>query len=71
MADQSLRVPVWCPLCSCIMKGKSTNSFMDFGVCINCKIFFIEGREARWKSGWRPSTQEVDDYVKALYRSET
>jgi hypothetical protein len=59
MPDNSLKVPCWCPQCQGPMKGKSTNSFYDFGVCIVCFIEFIEGREQRWKDGWRPSTEEL------------
>ena len=57
-----LRVPCWCPLCQGPMKGKSTQTFYDHGVCVLCFIFFIEGREARWKSGWRPSSEELEAY---------
>lgn len=55
-----LRVPTWCPICQGLMKGRSTSTFYDFGACVNCFIFFIEGREERWKSGWRPSLQEIE-----------
>lgn len=56
---EDLRVPCFCPICGGIMKGKSTNSFYDFGCCIDCKIFFIEGREQRWRDGWRPSDDDL------------
>jgi hypothetical protein len=60
MPDQSLRVPVWCPLCSGLMKGRSTLTFYDWGVCVGCHIEFVDGREERWKEGWRPSKEEVE-----------
>lgn len=66
---RSLRVPIFCPQCSQLMKGKSTNSYFDFGVCVGCKIQFIEGREAKWKDGWRPSEQEVEAYKASLSSS--
>jgi len=66
---RSLRVPVWCPLCSSLMKGKSTNSFYSYGVCMHCQIQFIEGREEKWKSGWRPSEQEVEAFKQSLSSS--
>lgn len=59
----SLRVPCWCPQCGMSMKGKSTQTFYNFGVCINCFIHFIEGREQRWKDGWRPSSEEMKAYL--------
>ena len=67
MPDESLRVPSWCPLCQNIMKGsKSNNTFYNFGCCVGCFIEFIEGREERWKSGWRPSSEQILQYLKRL-----
>jgi hypothetical protein len=66
MPDETLRVPVWCPICSSLMKGKSTQSYYDFGCCISCKIQWIEGRENRWKSGWRPSEKELSEFMNSL-----
>ena len=64
--DESLRVPVWCPLCHDIMKGTKSNiTYYNYGCCVNCFIQFIEGREMRWKSGWRPTKEEVDKYIEA------
>lgn len=61
-----LRVPAFCPLCQKIMKGRSTFSFYSHGVCVNCSIYFVEGREKRWESGWRPSTEEMKIYESSL-----
>jgi hypothetical protein len=49
------------------MKGhKSTMSFYDFGVCMNCFIEFIEFREQRWKDGWRPSPEQLKAYSEKI-----
>jgi hypothetical protein len=45
------------------MKGKSTQTYYKFGVCVNCFIAFIEHREERWISGWRPSSEEIKAFV--------
>jgi hypothetical protein len=55
------RVPLFCPLCEFFMKGASTKSFYDWGVCSLCHIDFIEGREDRWKTGWRPTLEQIAD----------
>lgn len=64
MPDESLRVPIFCPICSGLMKGnKSTYSFYSYNCCYDCVIFWLEDRpEAikRWKDGWRPSVEEID-----------
>jgi hypothetical protein len=58
------RVPGFCPICGGLMRGNSsTRTWYDWGCCIGCFIQFIEGREPRWKSGWRPSQEEVKAYI--------
>ena len=69
MPDASLRVPVWCPVCQSLMKGKSTNTFYSWGCCVHCHIQFVESREERWKSGWRPSTEEIEKLIEELNSS--
>jgi hypothetical protein len=66
LSNNEFRVPTFCPLCGMLMKGKSTNTFYDCGVCVSCAIQFVEGREERWRNGWRPSGQELSDYVESL-----
>ena len=58
----SLRVPAWCPQCESLMKGRSTRTYYDWGVCVSCYIEFVEDREERWKSGWRPTAEQVKNF---------
>lgn len=44
------------------MKGRSTGTFYSYGCCIECFIEFVEGREARWKDGWRPTAEDLARY---------
>ena len=65
MPDLDLRVPSFCPVCSGLMKGRSTFTFYDYSCCIDCYIFFLEGRPdkiQKWKDGWRPSEEELVRY---------
>jgi len=63
----SLRVPFFCPICRNVMRGSKCNSsYYEYGCCMDCVIQFIEGRVERWKSGWRPSSEEVENYRKRL-----
>jgi len=58
--NSDLRVPSFCPICDCVMKGsKSTSTYYDWGCCMHCFIEFVDDREERWKSGWRPSADEI------------
>lgn len=72
MPDESLRVPIWCPMCKLPMKGtKSDVKYYQYGCCMTCFIQFIEDREERWKSGWRPTQEEIDRYVDRITSTET
>lgn len=55
-------VPAFCPQCGGLMRGKSTYTFYDHGVCQLCFVEFIEDREDRWKNGWRPSEEELKKF---------
>lgn len=67
MPNESLRVPSWCPICQSFMKdNKSVNTYYNAGCCIHCFIQFVEGREARWKAGWRPSDDEIKVLIDEL-----
>jgi hypothetical protein len=62
MPDESLRVPAFCPHCGGMMKGRSTYTFYDYKCCIDCFIWFLEGRPEKiteWKAGWRPNEEQM------------
>lgn len=57
---QRLRIPAWCPICDEVMKGSiSSATYGKWGCCMHCHVIFVEDREERWRSGWRPSAEEV------------
>lgn len=69
MTNQSLRVPTFCPVCKGLMKGRSTFTWYDYACCIDCYIWFVEGRPskiAEWKAGWRPSEEELLRYQEMM-----
>ncbi len=37
-------------------KALDLKFFSLFETCYNCYVVYIEGREERWKKGWRPTT---------------
>jgi hypothetical protein len=44
-----------CPICSTYSYKIRDDVFMNkFDCCCNCYIRWVEGREERWLSGWRP-----------------
>lgn len=46
-----------CPVCNSYSFSARDDLYMvKFECCFDCFIQYIEGREARWKSGWRPNS---------------
>ena len=44
-----------CPVCNTYSFKSNDDVYMTkFGCCEKCYIQWIEGREDRWKKGWRP-----------------
>jgi hypothetical protein len=45
-----------CPVCGSYSFSSRDDLYMaKFECCFSCYIQHIEGRESRWKSGWRPN----------------
>lgn len=45
-----------CPVCDSYSFSNQDDLYMTkFECCFNCYIQHIEGREERWKTGWRPN----------------
>lgn len=45
-----------CPVCSSYSFSAKDDLYMvKFECCYECYIQYIDGREERWKSGWRPN----------------
>lgn len=48
-----------CPTCSTYSFDKGDDFYMHkFECCQNCFIKYVEGREERWQSGWRPNQED-------------
>ena len=49
------RVERTCPVCSSYSMSSRDDLYMNkFQCCFNCYIQYVEDREERWKTGWRP-----------------
>ena len=45
-----------CPVCGSFShSARDDVSLVKFDCCYNCYIKWVEGREERWKEGWRPN----------------
>lgn len=64
---EELRVPAFCPICGWVMRSsRSTRTYYDFGCCMNCHCEFVEDREERWASGWRPTPEQVAAFLRKI-----
>ena len=44
-----------CPTCNSYSFKLQDDIYMNkYGCCFKCYIKYVDGREERWKSGWRP-----------------
>lgn len=64
--DDSVFVPFECPVCFLPMRTADDSvTFREIGCCEECKLRWAESRLDEWKSGWRPTRDEVDESVQA------
>lgn len=48
-----------CPVCKKYSFRSEDDLYMNkFDTCYRCYIKFIEGREEKWRSGWRPNKEK-------------
>lgn len=64
---QALRIPAWCPQCDLYIRDDG-KSYYRWGVCLPCFIEFIEHREDRWRSGWRPDADDLQRFLGKMNR---
>lgn len=60
---ETIRTPFWCPICEIPMKngsGGDDATFYKWRCCRYCFIEFIEHREERWNTGWRPDEKDIE-----------
>ena len=53
-----------CPVCETYSFEMKDDLYMSkFECCFDCYIQWVEGREERWESGWRPERQDASKRV--------
>lgn len=61
--DAGTVVPFACPVCEIPMRtADDALSFREYECCESCKLKWAESRREKWKSGWRPTTDEIDEF---------
>ena len=60
--DES-KTPFFCPICSLpMLVDVDRKQYTRHKCCHKCSTYFVEGREDRWKSGWRPNDEDMKKY---------
>ena len=45
-----------CPVCKVYSFSLKDDAYMNrYDCCFNCYVHWVEGREERWETGWRPT----------------
>ena len=56
-----------CSVCSSLTtKTADDVCFLKFDCCYKCYIQYVEDREERWETGWRPNNENYSKTIKAL-----
>ena len=54
--QSSQQIPRACPVCISYSFSEKDDLYMTkFECCFDCYIQYVEDREERWKTGWRPN----------------
>jgi hypothetical protein len=53
-----------CPVCETYSFEMKDDLYVNkFECCFNCYIQWVEGREERWESGWRPEKKDASKRI--------
>ena len=53
-----------CPVCETYSFSKKDDLYMNkYDCCFKCYIGWVEGREERWESGWRPDKKDASKRI--------
>ena len=56
--------PIFCPVCTFAMKSaEDFDSFRGAECCMACNMEFVQLNRKEWKGGWRPSSDQIKDYI--------
>lgn len=62
--DQTDGIPMWCPVCTFAIRTQEDRiSFGQKSCCYKCALAFADSRLPEWKTGWRPSHEEVQKEI--------
>lgn len=54
--------PLACPLCECVLMDEIDEiSMVRTGCCFDCESEVVDPNREKWKSGWRPPTDEMEE----------
>ena len=55
----------FCSVCDILtLQATDYVSKTSTGACRECELVFFQPNRKKWEAGWRPSTEEVDNYRK-------
>ena len=57
--------PLFCPVCDYLMNSVyDEETYEKFSCCDNCANKWVYIDQDRWKSGWRPTSDEINNNFK-------
>jgi hypothetical protein len=63
--DYVPNIPLSCPVCQTLMRSKDDESAWEsFSCCHKCSLAWAASQKEKWKNGWRPTIEQIDDELK-------
>lgn len=57
-------VPLNCPVCNYLLRtSDDEKSYKNFHCCESCETLWARPNQEMWRSGWRPSAEEVQKKI--------
>lgn len=62
--EEFSNIPLCCPVCNLLMRSKEDEiAYNDLKCCDRCSMSWAASRREKWKSGWRPSLDDIQQNV--------
>jgi hypothetical protein len=64
--DSDKSIPLFCSICESLLRSREDEeAIIEFSCCHLCALAWAHSRRQEWKSGWRPSQDQVTEIIAA------
>lgn len=64
-AEEKQAIPLACPVCDYLLRTiEDERSYHQFKCCEHCETFWARPNQTKWKEGWRPTKEQINEKLK-------